>query len=53
MKRLVQQVAWSHLEAAGEQLQSGVELSVVVETLQGCQTLQAHLALLRTHTHTH
>lgn len=35
------------LEAAGEELQSCVELSVVVQTLQGCQTLQTYLALLQ------
>lgn len=37
----------ANLEATGEELQSCVELSVVVETLQSCQTLQTYLSLLR------
>lgn len=36
----------ANLEATGEELQSCVELSVVVEPLQSCQTLQTYLALL-------
>lgn len=34
------------LEATGEELQSCIELSVVVETLQSRQALETHLALL-------
>lgn len=36
----------ANLEATGEEFQSCIEFSVIVETLQSCQTLQAYLALL-------
>lgn len=45
-------LCWSHpagganLEATGEEFQSCIEFSVVVETLQSSQTLQTYLALL-------
>lgn len=35
------------LETTGEEFQSCIEFSVVVETLQSCQTLQAYLSLLK------
>lgn len=37
----------ANLEATCEELQSGIELSVVVETLQSSQTLQTYLSLLQ------
>lgn len=36
----------ANLEPAGEEFQSCIELSVVVEALQSCQTLQTYLTLL-------
>lgn len=38
---------FSHLEAAGEELQLGIELAVIVQPLQSRETLQTHLTLLR------
>lgn len=40
-------VGGADLEATGEEFQSCIEFSVVVETLQSCQTLQTYLALLK------